>query len=51
MLTEFLIQDKTIASLGKTEHTSPVHVSGKTSTSALPREWKVSTQNFMSFHK
>jgi hypothetical protein len=30
MLTELLIQDQTTASLGKTEHTFTVHVSGET---------------------
>lgn len=29
MLTEFLIRDETNASLGKTEHTFIVHVSGE----------------------
>ncbi len=36
MLTELLIRDETTASLGKTEHTFTIHVSGeKISTSPM----------------
>ena len=40
MLTEFLICDETIASLGKTEHDFTIYVLGKESVSAPPRKLK-----------
>ena len=46
MLTQLLIRDETIASLGKTEDTFAVHVSGETISQRCPETFVASLNSF-----